>query len=194
MERKIDLRIQKTYISLHNAFTDLLEEKRFENITVNELCEKAMIRRTTFYKHFADKYEYYIFYIRETAASFQSEISSEILDLDINVYFMEMSSRLIYFFRENQKLIDNTLKSEMFPLLLNTLSEEIAQDFYQKARYMNTNMSSIELENYTAFYASGFLNMVLQYYKKHNALDEEAFFCISQYEMFQSEILKPSSE
>lgn len=175
MERKIDLRIQKTYISLHNAFTDLLEEKRFENITVNELCEKAMIRRTTFYKHFADKYEYYIFYIRETAASFQSEISSEILDLDINVYFMEMSSRLIYFFRENQKLIDNTLKSEMFPLLLNTLSEEIAQDFYQKARYMNTNMSSIELENYTAFYASGFLNMVLQYYKKHNALDEEAF-------------------
>ena len=175
MEKKIDLRIQKTYLSLHNAFTDLLEHEHFENITVNKLCEKAMIRRTTFYKHFADKYEYFIFYIRETAASFQSEISSEILDLDIHVYFMEMSSRLIHFFRENPKLIDNTLKSEMFPLLLNTLSEEIAQDFYQTARYLNTNMSSIELENYTAFYASGFLNMVLQYYKKHNVFDEEAF-------------------
>ena len=59
----MDLRIQKTYMGLHNAFTDLLEEKRFENITVNELCEKAMIRRTTFYKHFADKYEYFTFYM-----------------------------------------------------------------------------------------------------------------------------------
>ena len=175
MEKPLDLRIQKTHTALINTFLQLLQTKRFENITINELCELAMVRRATFYKHFADKYEYFIFYIRETAASFQSEISSEILDLDIHVYFIEMSSRLIHFFRENQTLIDNTLQSEMFPLLLNTLSEEIAQDFYQTARYLNTNMSSIELENYTAFYASGFLNMVLQYYKKHNALDEEAF-------------------
>ena len=61
MEPKLDLRIQKTYLSLHNAFTELLEEKKFEEFTVNELCERAMIRRNTFYKHFADKYEYFTF-------------------------------------------------------------------------------------------------------------------------------------
>ena len=61
MEKKLDLRIQKTYQALHNAFTILLEEKNFEEITVNELCDAAMIRRTTFYKHFADKYEYFQF-------------------------------------------------------------------------------------------------------------------------------------
>ena len=52
MEEKMDLRIRKTYLALHNAFTQLLEEKRFEDFTVNELCDLAMIRRTTFYKHF----------------------------------------------------------------------------------------------------------------------------------------------
>ena len=61
MEEKMDLRIKKTYLSLHNAFVELLEEKRFEDLTVNELCDRAMIRRTTFYKHFADKYEYFTF-------------------------------------------------------------------------------------------------------------------------------------
>ena len=65
MDEKMDLRIRKTYLSLHNAFVALLEEKRFEDITVNELCDQAMIRRTTFYKHFADKYEYFTFYIKE---------------------------------------------------------------------------------------------------------------------------------
>ena len=62
MAEKMDLRIRKTYLALHNAFTELLEEKRFEEFTVNELCDRAMIRRTTFYKHFADKYEYFTFY------------------------------------------------------------------------------------------------------------------------------------
>ena len=57
MEKNTDLRIQKTYLALQNAFVALLEEKRFEELTVNELCDRAMIRRTTFYKHFGDKYE-----------------------------------------------------------------------------------------------------------------------------------------
>ena len=53
--KKLELRIQKTYLALHNALTELLYERRFDDVTVNLLCERAMIRRTTFYKHFADK-------------------------------------------------------------------------------------------------------------------------------------------
>ena len=34
----------------------LLEEQAFEKITVRELCDRAMVHRTTFYKHYADKY------------------------------------------------------------------------------------------------------------------------------------------
>ena len=51
----MDLRVQKTYRALFAAFTELLEEHRFEDVTVAMLCDRAMIRRTTFYKHFADK-------------------------------------------------------------------------------------------------------------------------------------------
>ena len=28
----------------------------------NELCDEAMIRRATFYKHFADKYDFFFFF------------------------------------------------------------------------------------------------------------------------------------
>ena len=175
MEKTLDLRIQKTYLALHNAFTELLEQKHFENITVNELCEKAMIRRTTFYKHFADKYEYFTFYMKEIASAFQNEISSDLLNLSINEYIIEMSSRLICFFNENKKLIDNAFQSEMFPLLLNILSEEIADDFYLNARQLETNMSAVQLETFTSFYSGGLLNMLLQYYKKHNSFHEEEF-------------------
>lgn len=175
MEKKLDLRIQKTYLALHNAFTGLLEHKRFEDITINELCERAMIRRTTFYKHFADKYEYYTFYLKEIAESFHEEIPSEILNSNMNSYFIEMSSRLICFLNENRKLIDNVCESEMFPILLNILSESIAQDLYQTARRLDTGMTPAQFKNFTTFYSGGLLNMLLQYYKKHNSFDGEDF-------------------
>lgn len=42
---------------LANTLIDLLESKPFPKITVNELCAKSMIVRSTFYLHFQDKYE-----------------------------------------------------------------------------------------------------------------------------------------
>ena len=55
----MDLRTQKIYDALIIAFQQLLEEKSFEEITVNELCERARTRRATFYKHFSDKYDFF---------------------------------------------------------------------------------------------------------------------------------------
>nr|MCX3324190.1 TetR/AcrR family transcriptional regulator [Bacillus paranthracis] len=36
---------------------DLLREKPFSSITINNICEKAMIHRSTFYRYYDDKYE-----------------------------------------------------------------------------------------------------------------------------------------
>ncbi len=33
-----------------------LSERAFEEITVKDICERAMVHRTTFYKHYEDKY------------------------------------------------------------------------------------------------------------------------------------------
>ncbi|AOY77103.1 TetR/AcrR family transcriptional regulator [Clostridium formicaceticum] len=54
--KKEDLRVRRTYKLLLNALTSLLEEKSFEEINVTDICAKAMVHRTTFYKHFNDKY------------------------------------------------------------------------------------------------------------------------------------------
>lgn len=60
----MDLRVQKTYAALIAAFDELLHEKEFEKISVKEICDAAMIRRPTFYKHFLDKYDFLTFFIK----------------------------------------------------------------------------------------------------------------------------------
>lgn len=56
MDRHEDIRITKSKRDLRNALTELLKEMPFEKITVGAICEKAMINKMTFYKHYQDKY------------------------------------------------------------------------------------------------------------------------------------------
>ncbi|WP_405143606.1 TetR/AcrR family transcriptional regulator [Paenibacillus sp. FSL H7-0942] len=58
IDKKVDLRVTRTYKLLTMALLDLLCEKGqlFSNITINKICDKAMVHRTTFYKHFKDKF------------------------------------------------------------------------------------------------------------------------------------------
>src|SRR6266851_4593579 len=51
-----DLRVRRTHKLLWEALMAELSERAFEEITVTDICERAMVHRTTFYKHYADKY------------------------------------------------------------------------------------------------------------------------------------------
>ena len=55
-EEQVDLRIRRTHKLLWEALMALLSTRAFEEITVTDICERAMVHRTTFYKHYADKY------------------------------------------------------------------------------------------------------------------------------------------
>lgn len=52
----LDLRVRRTYKFLWKALIELLMERNFEEISVTEICDRAMVHRTTFYKHYEDKY------------------------------------------------------------------------------------------------------------------------------------------
>ncbi|MGM9606219.1 MAG: TetR/AcrR family transcriptional regulator [Oscillospiraceae bacterium] len=175
MEKKTDLRIERTYLLLHNAFTDLLEEKRFEEVTVNELCERAMIRRTTFYKHFADKYEYFAFYMKELCASFQDQLPPDVAGDELNPYFLSMCRELLRFISRHEKLIRNVADSTVFPVVLDILSEQIADDVLRVQRRMKKTetVDKLRMEGLAAFYSGGLLNVLRLWLKLGTPIDEE---------------------
>ena len=174
MEKKLDLRIEKTYRSLHLAFTELLEEKRVEEITVGELCDRAVIRRTTFYKHFADKYEYFSFYIKETSRSFQRQLDPKLCEQDINSYFIQMCKSLLIFLRSHQRIIENQTQSNLYALLFDALVTHIAHDAFEVLRKTSDykNVDAAYLEGLSACYAGALMNLLGSRLKKKQPLDE----------------------
>ncbi len=51
-----DPRITRTRKLIEEAFLAVMEDKGFEDLTVNDVTERAGINRVTFYSHFVDKY------------------------------------------------------------------------------------------------------------------------------------------
>jgi AcrR family transcriptional regulator len=54
-QQKADRRSQRTYRLVSSAFAELLVEKPYEEILVQDILDRADIGRTTFYAHYFDK-------------------------------------------------------------------------------------------------------------------------------------------
>jgi len=52
--KNIDARVRYTRMIIEQCFLELLREKPVSKITVTELCDRALINRATFYKHYQD--------------------------------------------------------------------------------------------------------------------------------------------
>lgn len=60
-----DLRVRRTRAMLVQALIDLTTEKGFAALTVQEIAERAMVNRATFYRHYLDKHDLLEAYVRE---------------------------------------------------------------------------------------------------------------------------------
>jgi AcrR family transcriptional regulator len=52
---KVDRRIRRTRDTLGDALVELMQEKVFDDITVQEVLDRAGVGRSTFYSHYRDK-------------------------------------------------------------------------------------------------------------------------------------------
>jgi AcrR family transcriptional regulator len=103
--KKEDMRLRRTYHLLTSALWALLETKPFEDIRVNEICEKAMVHRTTFYKHFEDKNHLLNFCLQQFQEDFRQKcLPSERFD-NPKEYYMSILRHVLGFLSDNREMI-----------------------------------------------------------------------------------------
>lgn len=112
---RTDLRVVKTLRQIDQALLDNLRQRPFQNITVDQLCQSALINRSTFYKHYQDKYDLLDRYLGRVMEEFRGHM---------DVAFVTASPQRVYdqiYQRNFQQALEFLLRNrESYLLLWNT--------------------------------------------------------------------------
>lgn len=138
MVKPDDLRVRRTRKLIREAFISLLRTKRFEKISIQEISDKAMINRATFYAHYADKQDLYDSLIDNFLLDFMKSLDEgAVIEGDsLSVSKLEnILSRFYDFILSNPEvthiIIDRAQDASLRERFLNLLTENYSEFFEQ---------------------------------------------------------------
>lgn len=160
----MDRRKRKSRKAIFEACVQLVEEKDFQKITINEIVERADLNRGTFYLHFADKYDMMI--------SFENEMIEKIEQIFINNLPEQKSDHLfiqsrydtvveiLKCFEENKELLQLLLKSSHNTSFQAKLRSKLRGVFEEKIipKFINTNVT-IPIDLFLMIFTSSALSI-----------------------------------
>jgi AcrR family transcriptional regulator len=121
----VDLRVKKTRAALSAALMELLNKKSFDEIKVVDICDIAQVHRTTFYKHFEDKY-HLLNYVAETIINELADNIAPITDYDTPYgYHADLLKTVITYIHKNRDKFRLILKNNMHSMFMITLQNII---------------------------------------------------------------------
>ncbi len=159
--KKEDLRIRRTHKLLCDAMFALLENQSFDEISVVNICEKAMVHRATFYKHFKDKYEFMEYVTKEKLREFykQSKVYADFSDKK-NLY-RAMISNVLMFIEENKTMLhlsSNSANSNFFDSLHRIIFEEMFD--FLKSSQNNGETYKAPVDIFAMFLTGGLTSLI----------------------------------
>ena len=142
----MDRRQRKTRQAIFSAFRELLEKRRYENITVQDIIDKADVGRSTFYSHF------------ETKDALLKAICSDIFDHIFrgelceypgeNHSLEEKLAHILWHLKDNKKDIIGLLSCESGELLMEYIKDYISQLFKVHIKDFDKDVSEDFLLNH----------------------------------------------
>jgi len=136
----MDRRQRKTRRAIFDAFTKLLENKSYSNITVQDIINEADISRSTFYSHFETKDEL----LKELCIEIFEHVFSDNLSEEQSHDFSsaerdlkEEITHMLYHLKDNSSYISRILSCESGEMFMNYFKEfleEIFRDELKKAK------------------------------------------------------------
>src|SRR5574344_207216 len=134
----MDRRQQKTRKAIFKAFTELLAQKKYDRITVQEIIDRADVGRSTFYAHFETREALLDAMCTElfehvTHAHGYSEGTHDFSDKQDNLY--TEITHILYHLRDDRKNIQGLLSGESSELFLCSMKKDVGVIFKRHLKF-----------------------------------------------------------
>lgn len=159
---KQDKRIIRTKNKLTNAVLEIISTKEIKNITVLELCKKANINRTTFYKYYKDIDDF----INKIEISLIAELKENIKDIKRN-YLISYINKIICTIKEKQeiyiKLISDNGDKQFLKKILFLVHDQSIEEWQRILK----KATKEDLENIYKFIVDGSIGIIENWTKNN---------------------------
>lgn len=176
MKNTTDLRVIKTQKALVEALLEIIEVKPFEEISVQSICDLALVRRATFYTHFSDKYELFAFTIRYIYKEFPSYQFLTYPTRTKEMY-IKLIEDTLDFCIEKSNLFKSIISSKMTSSMLDIISTEITRELLP---ILNVDFKKATQENFSPelainFFVSGIFGAFKWWITENYPISKEEF-------------------
>lgn len=118
-----DLRVRRTRKWLQEALIELMKEKPFQDIQIQELTARAQVSRPAFYLHFVSKEDLLLSHVDVIFDEFHAEISREIAGGNIDR--KQFSLMLFQYWERYAETLRMVIQTENPDILLERLKEYV---------------------------------------------------------------------
>lgn len=166
-DKKANLKVINTKRKLSKSLISLLTSKSITEIDISELCEKAGINRTTFYKHYASLYHL----LDELIVQFFKRIETLFLSLSSGENTTSKVAYLLKYLKQNREFVTIIMNNNSF----STISERLIQLNFV-CNLINTNIQYrkndyVSEDYYVDFIISGWIAAIRRWVNENCDLD-----------------------
>ena len=133
----MDRRQQKTRKAIFKAFTELLAQKKYDRITVQEIIDRADVGRSTFYAHFetrealleamcAELFEHVTHAHGHSEGTHDFSETQDNLDTEL--------THILYHLRDDRKNMQGLLSGESSELFLGSMKKDVGVIFKRQLK------------------------------------------------------------
>jgi hypothetical protein len=133
-----DRRIQKTKKYLAEALVQLIAEKGYEEVTIQDIIDKANVGRSTFYAHYESKEQLLLNNINFQKELIETNLQDEGLPFGVNLTY------LFNHLKENQVIVQQICGKKIGQQLANHFTEIIANkivEYHKRKIFLSKNES-----------------------------------------------------
>lgn len=177
---KEDARIIRTKRDLANALEELLQERNFDELSVKDITDKAMISKNTFYNNFQDKNELLNFlfmrYKDELMKKIQPYLDHYVHALR-KIFFRTCLEKVVHAFYESNLPIDKMIladKSKCLYWNITKFVKEVLEDLDRTYDHFLTSHADPKITSY--FFAGAFASTLYFSILEDDKVTEEKIF------------------
>ena len=145
--------------SIEKILLDLMREKRYEDISVTEICERADMPRKSFYRYFDGKDGAMQSLMYHTMSEFDAFRIS-----DVNQKLSTEFEEFFIFWKSKKDLLEAFDRSGLIGLLVDSATEYAMKEFLGVEKYLSDNTMSDKMIAYQ-FVISGLMTMTINWYR-----------------------------